>query len=110
MNSAVKTKKKRKDLHPTIYAYFHGIWGEVIKTNDLYCKIYQKTVLLTNSGVITSILGSQASNSTAVAPSLLISSGHNPRLGAQFSLGGAQPQNAPPPRNTGPVSVVYLPK
>ena len=54
-----------------------------------------------------------ASICTPVAPSLLISSGHSPRLGgAQFnfrlgghkqSFGGAQPRNAP--RGAGPGSL-----
>ena len=52
---------------------------------------------------------SQASNGTSVAPSLLLSLGHNPRLGAQFLfgehkqlLGGARPRNAP--RGVGPAA------
>ena len=58
--------------------------------------------LLMNSRVITSIL---ASICTPVAPSLLISSGHKPRLGgtdivwrgAQPVIWGERPRNAPPP-------------
>ena len=50
-----------------------------------------------------SILGSQASNCTPVAPSQLLSLGHNPGLGGTIlvwggtssDLGGARPRNAP---------------
>ena len=41
--SEVKTKKK--GLYPKIYGNFHEFWGETTKTNGIYCKIYEKTVL-----------------------------------------------------------------
>ena len=59
--------------------------------------------MLTNSGMMTSIFGSEASNCTPLALSRLLYLEHNPRLGAQFSFGGSQaviwgarPRNAPP--------------
>ena len=79
-NSEVETKKK--SLRPQTYVNFHEFWGKATKTNRVYCKISERTVLAHEFwGDIQYFGESQASNSTPAAPSLLISSGHNPRLG-----------------------------
>ena len=52
-----KVKTKNKGLHPEIYENFDDLVGATTQTNNLYCKIYKKKFLLTNSGLINSILG-----------------------------------------------------
>ena len=84
-NSKAKTKKKKKNekesLRPKIYAKFHEIRCESTK-------ITKKQFLLTNSWAISTILGVY-SICTPVAPSLLFSFWHSPRLGGTSShLGG----------------------
>ena len=82
-NSEVKTKK---GLRPKIYANFHESCGAATKQLVFIAKSTKKQFLLTSFRVMTSIL---ASNCTPVAPSLLISSGHKPRLRMHNSrLGG----------------------
>ena len=70
------------------------------KMFSLRCK---KQFMLTNSGVMTSIFGSEASNCTPLALSMLLYLGHNPRLGGTILIWGgtssdlgAQPRNAQP--------------
>ena len=48
----VKTKKKNGHYLKN-YANFHKFWGETTKTYGRRCKIYEKTVFVNNSGVIT---------------------------------------------------------
>ena len=54
---------------------FHEFWGEATETNRVSCEIYEKTVLAHEFSGDIQYFGSQASNCTSVAPSLLISSG-----------------------------------
>ena len=42
-NSVVNTKKK--GFRTQIYAIFYEFWGEATKTNGVFCKIFEKTVL-----------------------------------------------------------------
>ena len=74
------------------------------KVYEIRCestKTTKKQFLLANSRVISTNLGALGSICTLVAPSLLISSGHSPRLGRhKQSLRGARPRNAP--RGAGP--------
>ena len=83
-----KKKKKKKVFLPKYTRIFTNPWMRPQRQSVFIAKSTKKHLLPTNSRVITSIL---ASNCTPIAPSLLISSGHKPRLGgAQFSFGGAQ--------------------
>ena len=77
---------QKKGLQLEICADFHEFRGETTK-RIFITKSAKKKFLPTNSGVITS-RESQASNCTSVAPSLLLSLGHNPCLGGQFLFGG----------------------
>ena len=72
----------KKCLHLKICADFYEFWGETTKKKGFYYKSAKKQLLLTNSGVITSILG--------VSGLELHFSGTEPVtfFGAQFSLGG----------------------
>ena len=59
-NSEVKTKRKKnqKGLYPKIYTNFHEFLGEATNTSVVIAKsTKKKQFLLTNSGVITNILG-----------------------------------------------------
>ena len=69
--------QKKKGLRPKIYANFHESCGAATKQLVFIAKSTKKQFLLTSFRVMTSIL---ASNCTPVAPSLLISLGHKPRL------------------------------
>ena len=102
-----KMKTKKKGLQ---FKNFHKLWlssqnscdfyefliEEQKKKKGLRPKSFMKSGVsppkLRKSGRKTAIWESQASICTPVAPSLLISSGHSPRLGggAQFSFGEAQ--------------------
>ena len=73
------------------------------RPNKMFSLRCRKQLMLTNSGVMSSIFGSEASNCTPLALSMLLYLGHNPPLGGTI-LGwgetssdlGAQPRNAPP--------------
>ena len=60
-NARISTKyvvnTKKKVFISTNCASFNEFWGETTRKKGLYCKILEKTVVATSSGVITSILG-----------------------------------------------------
>ena len=108
--SGLKTTKK---VFISKTAQIFSNSGLKTKKRVITAKFAKKLLLLTNSGVITSILGVSGlelhSGIEPVAFFVAISS----LEGAQFSFGGkssdlgdAQPRNAPPPRGAGPVATI----
>ena len=75
-------ERKKKSYHIKKWANFHEFRGKTTKKGSLLQNLQKKQFLLTNSGVITSILG--------VSDLELHFSGTEPVtfFGAQFSLGG----------------------
>ena len=72
-------------------------------------KSTKKQFLLTNSGVITSILEVSGLELYSSSKEPVISLGHNPRWGGHNSLlGGAAPECPPPPRGAGPELIRML--
>ena len=83
----VKTKERKKKVIIRKYTrIFINCWVKPQKQTVFVAKSTKKQLLLTNSEVVTSILG-QASNCTPVAFSLLTSLDHNPRLGGTIPVG-----------------------
>ena len=86
-NSRVKTKKRKKSLHCKMCAKFHKfheLWGEDQNQKKVFiAKSAKKQILLTDSGVMTSILGADARlelHSYSAEPVTFFK--------AQFSFGG----------------------
>ena len=89
-----KKKKKKKDRHPK-NVMKSGVSPQILPKYRWQTPIW-------------------ASLCTPVAPSVLIFSGHSPRLGAQFSFGGhkqtfggVRPRNAPRGAGPGRIAVCF---
>ena len=96
-NSKLKNKKKEKKVFVPKYTRSFmkfGVNPQKLRKNSSCSRFLRRLALFWES---------KASICTPLAPSLLISSGHSPRLwgtifvwGAQAVIWGAQPRNAPP--------------
>ena len=107
-NSRAKTdkKKKKKRHHLKKWANFYEFWGESTKKGSLLQNLPIKQFLLTNSGVITSVLGVSGLelHSSGTEPKITFHGAqssfgrrrHNSRLGGvQAVIWGARLRNAP---------------
>ena len=103
-NSTKSGVKTKKSLYLEICADFHEFRGETTKKRIFITKSAKKQFLLTNSGVITRILGVSGIelHSRGTEPVTFFGAQSLLGRGAQFSFGGpqaviwgAQPRNAP---------------
>ena len=110
-NSKVKIEKK--GLHLKKCANFHEFCGETKKIRSLLQNLQKRHFLLTNSGVITSILGVSGLKLHSSGNELVTFFGAQSSLwGAQFSFGGVQAviwggTATKCPRGAGPVLFHY---
>ena len=101
MNSGID--QKQKNLYPKNCANFHEFWGETTKRKgsflqnlQIFAKFAKKQFLLTNFGVITSILGVSGLELHSSDTEPVTFFGGTTRLGGTTLIWGVRPWNAPP--------------
>ena len=104
-NSEVKTEKK--GFHLKKCANFHDFRGGTTKKKGFYSKICKKTVLAQGFSGDNQYFKSLRPRTDQWHRSCYFLWGKSSLEGAQFSLGGARPQNALPPRGFGPGEVLF---